>query len=384
MVPICPSPGTCSSAASSSSKSGFDVAAMQAELNEMRTCEAHVRSQVGRGSEMEDSREGVRLSTDAATAAVGCGPIAICSALGKRVSRMLRLQASSTHANDSAVACAGTSAVASSAVACGANESSELGARIFGVGARTKRVAASEKLEQVSSAMLARAEDLRTRAEAQRQLALRTAQCSKPSSRSMAIAQLRRAKQLEKQADAAQCAHEAVEAQSDMLQQTALQREVAAAIGASTRSLKKDRALLTKAEGAVEAASEMRDLHDDIAQTMGELGSSSHTEYDDDELWLEVQQMSHDAPMPDERAAAPSSTSATTNGASVAAAAAATAFGAGDGAGASAESVAAAAAELRRRHAEYDEAERMRRAIPDAPATKMLRTEERSSLLSQA
>ena len=347
----------------------------------MRTCEARVRAQVHRGIEMEHSREGAALSPDADAAGVGCGPMAICSVLGRRVSRMLRMQAPPTHATAGVVACAGTSAGASSAVACGATEGSELSTRLFGVASRSKRVGASEKLEQVSGAMLARAEDLRTRAEAQRQLALRTAQCSKPSSRSVALGQLRRAKQLEKQADAAQAAHEAVEAQSDMLQQTALQREVAAVIGASTRSLKKDRALLNKAEGAVEAAGEMREIHDEIAQTMGELGNDARVEYDDDELLSELQQMIVDAPEPGGGVAAMHPTPTNTNGAAVADID--VDADAGAGAGANADPVAVAAAELRRRHAEWDEAERVRRGIPDAP-TRMLRTEERSGLLSQA
>jgi hypothetical protein len=348
-------------------KNGFTVADMQQKLQALRNDEAHVRAQVCAGCEMNGPQLNTAPSSSPATANVGCGPTAVCVALKRKVLRMLRVQASPAHAANGAVASTDTSAGASSAVACGANGAVEVGTRLFGVGSRSKRVGASQKLEQVSSAMLARAEELRTRAEAQRQLAVRTAACNKQSSRSMALAQLRRAKQLEKQADAAQSAHEAIEAQSDMLQQTALQREVAAALGASTRSLKKDRALLTKAETAVEAAGQIKDIHDELAQTMGELGSDMRVDYDDDELLAELGQMINEASLPasDGQAAA--------SGAAVPVA----------DVGAGADSAAIAAAELRRRHAEYDEAERLRQAIPDAPVSR-LRTEERSGLLSQA
>jgi hypothetical protein len=84
---------------------------------------------------------------------------------------------------------------------------------------------------------------------------------------------------------------DALEAQSDMLEQTQLQKEVAAALGATAKSLKKEKGLLSKAEDAVDAAAEMKDMHDDLSQVMAGLGDAVHNDVDEDELLAELEEM---------------------------------------------------------------------------------------------
>lgn len=177
--------------------------------------------------------------------------------------------------------------------------------------------------------------------------------------RAVALRELKKAKVLEAQAAQTQGALEALEAQSDMLEQTALHREVAAAIGESAKTLKKDKKLLSKAEDAVEAAGDMRDLHADITSVMGELGEQTRCEYDDDELLAELEGMVHQQQQQFEPVGEASADEQT------------------------AESVRRAAADLERRHAAYDEAETLRRGLPTAPTQiKQAETETQGLLQS--
>jgi flagellin-like hook-associated protein FlgL len=84
---------------------------------------------------------------------------------------------------------------------------------------------------------------------------------------------------------------DALEAQSDMLEQTALQRQVASALGETAKTIKKEKGLLNQAESAVDSASEMRDLHEDISQVMAGLGDTWNTEFDEDALFEELNEM---------------------------------------------------------------------------------------------
>tara|TARA_B110001450_G_scaffold232007_1_gene234320 strand:+ start:102 stop:1052 length:951 start_codon:yes stop_codon:yes gene_type:complete len=150
------------------------------------------------------------------------------------------------------------------------------------------------KLAAASEAMRARVESLE----------LRVAECRSAATAAMkvgnkasAMRELKRAKMLEKQSISTQIAVDALEAQSDMLEQTALQKEVAAALGATAKSLKREKGLLSKAEGAVDAAMEMKDMHEDLTQAMSGLGDVASNDLDEDELMEELQNMAaeHDA-----------------------------------------------------------------------------------------
>ena len=107
---------------------------------------------------------------------------------------------------------------------------------------------------------------------------------------SEAIAALKRAKAVEKQLSAAQATHAALEQQVDLLESAELQREVSDALSASASSVKKkSKGLLSKTENAVDEASELRDLAEDVTVALG--GLATHPDEDDDELLAELDAM---------------------------------------------------------------------------------------------
>jgi len=203
-----------------------------------------------------------------------------------------------------------------------------------------KKATAAGKLEAATCAMRARVEELDRRVATGKAASLAA---MKAGNKQLAMRELKRAKMMEKQAASTQSALDAVEAQSDMLEQTALQREVASALGATAKSLKSQKGLLAKAEDAVDAAAEMRDLHEDLSQVMAGLGESTSNDYDEDDLMEELQGM-----MADDTADPPP---AAANGVS------------------ESERMRKAQEELERKHAAYDEAERLRQGLPAAPST---------------
>ena len=313
----------------------------------------------------------------------GCGGQGVVCAIVRTLGRWLgihrRVESQSTEQMMSAADA--RSAAASSGSAAGSVSTSRISAgsasRVFGV-ARQK-ADPSVKLEQAASAMRGRVTALEQRAEEARVAAARAMRAKQ---KGVAMRELKRAKALEAQAASTQSALDALEAQSDMLEQTALQREVAAAIGATAKTLKKDKKLLSKAEDAVDAAGELRDLHADITSVMGELGDQSKYDYDDDELMAELNGMVQEVQQLEQleqleqqqqqqqqqceqssQEAGLAYDGAACNGA---AAVAVVATGL-DAQAATATSARLAAAELERRHAAYDEAERLRRGLPAVP-----------------
>ena len=293
----------------------------------------------------------------------GCGGQGIVCAIVRGLGRWLgihrRVESQGTVQMMSAADTCGATASSSSAASSVSASRVAAGSasRVFGV-ARQK-ADPSVKLEQAASAMRGRVAALELRAEEARVAATRAMRARQ---KTVAMRELKRAKALEAQAASTQSALDALEAQSDMLEQTALQREVAAAIGETAKTLKKDKKLLSKAEDAVDAAGELRDLHADISSVMGELGDQGKYDYDDDELMAELNDMAQESqpqelqsqPQCEQPAREPglANGDAESNGGVAAAAAA---------------SARCAAAELERRHAAYDEAEQLRRGLPAAP-----------------
>ena len=105
-----------------------------------------------------------------------------------------------------------------------------------------------------------------------------------------AMAALKRAKALEKQAEVAASTHAAIEQQKDMLESSLVQREVATALSASIATTKKKtRGLLEKAERAVDGSAELKDAADEISEVMG--GLAANDQYDEDDLLEELELM---------------------------------------------------------------------------------------------
>ena len=162
----------------------------------------------------------------------------------------------------------------------------ELTKRVFGVA--TKRATPAGKLAAAASSMKSRIESLESRALQSRKSA---SEQMKLGNKAAAMRELKRCKALEKQAISTQNVMDAIETQSDMLEQTALQKEVADALGATAKSIKKEKGLISKAEDAVDAAAEMRDLHEDLVSVMAGLGDTLTNEFDEDELLSELNDM---------------------------------------------------------------------------------------------
>lgn len=225
---------------------------------------------------------------------IGCAGQGVCPALGRSFARFFgiskRVSAVSTQELDAVVVdmASSTETAASSLVKVEAKkkEHSELSKRVFGI--QSKKVSPESKLAAVGASMKTRAESLESKAEQARKSAHDLMKCG---NKAAAMRELKKSKAYEKQAASTHNVMDALEAQSDMLAQTALQKEVADALGATAKSLKKEKNLISKAEDAVDAASEMRDLHEDLVSVMGGLGDVLPNDFDDDDLLSELQDM---------------------------------------------------------------------------------------------
>lgn len=236
----------------------------------------------------------------------------------------------------------------------GTGDSSTLAGRVFGNQVAENRQAsgtqnATSKLEAAASTMRARLAQLDERYAAARS-ATQAAVNATPQNKALAMRELKRSKAINVQIASTQSALDAVEQQADMLEQTAMSREVAHALGATAKSMKRDKTMLSKAEDSIDAAVEMRDLHDDLSQVMAGFGDAINNDYDEDDLVAELQGM------------------AELNRGSIE-------IG-NEGLAERAQS------ELERKHAEYDHLESLRQKLPEAPKGKMSDTES-DSLLAQ-
>jgi hypothetical protein len=169
---------------------------------------------------------------------------------------------------------------------------------VFGQNGATSSTAnANVRLGKAAEQMEMHAEQLYAKASASRSKAKALIAQGKKAE---AMAALKRAKGLEKQAQVATSTHAAIEQQQDFLESSALQREVATALSASVAATKKKtKGLLEKAEGAVDDSAELRDAVDDISEVMG--GLNTGDQYDEEDLMEELELMAQEG----EAAAAP-------------------------------------------------------------------------------
>ncbi len=163
---------------------------------------------------------------------------------------------------------------------------------VFGKSAANNNAAhANARLEKAAAQMEDHASQLYAKAGASRSKAKAMMAQGKKQE---AMLSLKRAKALEKQAEVAASTHAAIENQKEMLESSALQREVASALSASIATTKKKtRGLLEKAETAVDDSAELRDAVDDISEVMG--GLAKVDEYDEADLMEELELMSREA-----------------------------------------------------------------------------------------
>lgn len=214
--------------------------------------------------------------------AEGCAGRGLCPSIGRGIARLLGIQAIQRAAPVSTADVELGSRSQAPARATG----SEVSRAVFGM-ASSKKKTPQSKLAAAADAMRVRVDHLEAKIEESRAASKELMQ---KGNKAAAIRELKRSKQLEKQAASTRSVMDAIDAQSDMLQQTQLQREVAAALGATAKTLKKDKQILSKAEGAVEAAHDVRDLHEDITQVMSELDTVAR-DADDDDILAELNSM---------------------------------------------------------------------------------------------
>lgn len=207
------------------------------------------------------------LSVDEEGSVVGCDPL--CGLLSRRRRKRVPAEASAPKSQ------------------------SGLEKAVFG--ARSgKTMTAAERLAQAAESVQAHASQLSERASAARARALELQMAGKKADALMA---LKRAKALEKQAATALSTHAALESQQDMLESSALQREIASALSASVASTKtKSKGLLSKTETAVDDAAELKDAFEEVTEALGGL-QSHYGDEDDEELLAELQTMVAEVPV---------------------------------------------------------------------------------------
>jgi len=149
--------------------------------------------------------------------------------------------------------------------------------------------AASARLNAAAASVAHHAETLGERAGAARAKARELMAAGKKAEAMLA---LKRSKALDKQAETATATQVALEQQVDVMESSALQKEVASALSASVASTKmKTKGLLGKTETAVDDAQELKDFSEDIAQVLSTMQTD---DMDDDELASELDAMVHD------------------------------------------------------------------------------------------
>lgn len=147
---------------------------------------------------------------------------------------------------------------------------------------------ASGKLQLATAHVEQRAAQLSERASAARSEAKAAIEAgNKP----LALRQLRRSKQLESQAENMHRTISAVERQADVIEDAALQSQVAHALKESVSSIKQSKEALQGAEEAVDNAQELSDLTEDLQAAFQGMTESANLDLDDEDLEAELQAM---------------------------------------------------------------------------------------------
>ncbi len=127
-------------------------------------------------------------------------------------------------------------------------------------------------------------------------------------SKGQALRMLRRSKMFEKQSVAASASCDALEQQLEMLNDAEVNKEVVQALASSASGMKTHKKILARAERAVDESHELRDVAEDVGNSLGELRTSTDIGDDDllDELDLLVAEASVSASQPQPSEDAPS------------------------------------------------------------------------------
>ena len=219
-------------------------------------------------------------------------------------------------------------------------------------GTKKKKADPNAKLAEAAAAMQERIRGLEYRALDMRREAKELMQ---QGQKAAALRALKKSKGLEKQVSQNQAALDAVEQQVDLMATAEMQRQVTAALSTSASGLKGNKEMLKKAETAIDDATEARDMADDLNGVMTEFAAGTSADADDDELLQELDELmaAAEPPKPPTVLEAPQR---------------------------------AAARKLEEKHAAWEDAERLRRALPAVSNGKhgKAKVEEKQQLIASA
>ena len=147
---------------------------------------------------------------------------------------------------------------------------------------------AQQSISERTVSLEQRAKDMREQAQAQ----------VKTGAKQAALRSLRRSKQLEAQAQNLAKASMAVERQADMLEEAGLQQEVAKALQAGVKDIKKVQTAMKTVESISDDAATMADDVDEINQLLSQLADTGAdaASIDDDDLLAELNDMEQNPP----------------------------------------------------------------------------------------
>ena len=163
----------------------------------------------------------------------------------------------------------------------------EFNRAVFGL-AGVKKGDPAAKLEEAAAVMRGRIESLDARASEQR---LQAITLQKAGQKAQALRALKKAKQIEAQVASNQAALDAVEQQVDMIAQAAMHKTLTSALASTSKTMKADGKMLSKAESAIDDATEARDMATDLNGVMAEFAANGVADLDDDDLMMELEQM---------------------------------------------------------------------------------------------
>lgn len=251
-----------------------------------------------------DRDEGLRSSTDDGRGCFFVVARAISRSLGRltrsaesrwRHSRLLDVEVPQTALRQGAAAVGGARTAVVSAVSSGVSSGS-FNVAIFGKrkgeGSAVERLhAVGHSLEQRISTLYERA--CLARAEAARQYSDTTQPVAQRQA--AAMRSLKKAKAMEKQSVALAGTSMTIDRHVSMLEDAGLQREVASALSAGVKGMKRSAKALKDVEAVTDEAAEMRDISEDIQSALSELGTSyDDPGVDDDDLLEELAEMVQD------------------------------------------------------------------------------------------
>lgn len=156
------------------------------------------------------------------------------------------------------------------------------------IGRRVHQKGQTTALQRLQKTRCELATELEAQEDKWRQAQLIATKAYREGRTSDAVRLLRSAKRLEKTVRQTESAISTLEEHSDVLWQSQVQKQVAAALGSAKSTLKRDKQVLITADGAVDAAMELRDIAEDVGAA---ISGYSESTYDDDALLAELQSM---------------------------------------------------------------------------------------------